>query len=276
MAGLTTSRQVRQFLVREDKGLILACAQPSACPKCRGRLLPGAASAWLKADFDGNGRVDILVVGYPGEHSSQNALVCFLDMGKPRPQVIEVLTHEYGCAVPQLIWLRKRAAIRYTHLVLVGERFGQGAKLVCQVDTLVVSSGHLIEYKRAAKDYQIQQVTFRTEACYGSCPIFELRLGRDGAAMYRAEQYNNRQGQFAATVTPAQVARLWRLLNYLSVPQLRDFYNISLTDQPTCVLTISYANGQVKTIEDYGEEGTLGLRQVYDLLFELRATQQWK
>jgi hypothetical protein len=32
----------------------------------------------------------------------------------------------------------------------------------------------------------------------------------------------------------------------------------------------------VKTIEDYGEEGTLGLRQVYDLLFELRATQQWK
>lgn len=276
IAGLTTNRQVRQFLEQWDKGLILPRVQPSTCAKCRAYLLPSAANAWLKADFDGNGRLDILVAGYPGEHTAQNALVCFLDMGKPRPQVLEVLTHEYGCAVPQLIEVKNGPAVHYTHQVLEGGRFGQDAKLVCRVDTLVVRNKQLIEYNRAPKDYQIQQVAFRTEACYGSCPVFELRLGRDGTATYQAEEYNERQGRFTATVAPTQVSYLWRLLNYLDFPQLRDFYNVSSTDQPTCILTITYANGQVKTIADYGEEGTLGLRQVYKLLFELRTTQKWK
>ncbi len=276
LAGLVTTRQVRQFLERQCEGFLLSSSHPAACVGRGECALSGAAQIWLKADLDGNGRIDLLVAGQPGKYAYQNALVGFLDVGKLKPQVLKVLYQELGCVMLQLIQVKHLTAIRYTHPILVGERFTQNVKLVCQADTLIVSGGQLIEYNRAPKDYHIQQVSFRTGACFGSCPIFELRLNRDGTASYYAEEYNDQQGRFAATIAPIQVAELWHLLNYLNFPRLRNFYNVGVTDQATCILTITYANGQVKTIEDYGKEGTLGLRQVYRLLFALRTTQAWK
>jgi hypothetical protein len=276
-AGLLTTRQVQQFLRQQCKWFTLSDVRLASCVYHSNCVQSGTTKAWLRADFDGDGREDIVVVGHPSKNSAyQDALLCFLDTGKPRPQLIQVLYRQYHCPVLQLVRIKNQPAIRYTHVVLVGGRFEGDAKPVCQTDTLVVKNRQLVEYERTTKDYQIRAITFRTEACYGTCPIFELQLSRAGTAVYQAEEYNDRHGRFTATVAPAQVTELWHLLNSLHFPRLNSFYNIGITDQPTCILTIIYANGQVKTIEDYGEEGTLGLRQVYKLLFELRATQRWK
>ena len=42
------------------------------------------------------------------------------------------------------------------------------------------------------------------------------------------------------------------------------------------VRTVTYDNGKVKSIRDYGLLGTYGLDRVYQLLFELRENQKWE
>jgi hypothetical protein len=57
---------------------------------------------------------------------------------------------------------------------------------------------------------------------------------------------------------------------------LQNNYAVNWTDDQTCTLTITYNNEQTKTITDYGEIGTNGLRIIYDRLFALRKNQKWK
>jgi len=52
-------------------------------------------------------------------------------------------------------------------------------------------------------------------------------------------------------------------------------YRVSWTDDQTSTLKITYDNGKVKTIRDYGLIGTFGLSQAYKLLFDLRGSQPW-
>jgi hypothetical protein len=57
---------------------------------------------------------------------------------------------------------------------------------------------------------------------------------------------------------------------------LQDNYAVNWTDDQTAKLKITYDNGKVKSIRDYGLLGTYGLDRVYQLLFELRENQKWE
>lgn len=48
------------------------------------------------------------------------------------------------------------------------------------------------------------------------------------------------------------------------------------TDDQTGDLKITFNNGKVKTISDYGMIGTNGLKILYEKLAELRFNQKWQ
>lgn len=273
--SLTTAAQVQQFVRMQDQPQFVLT--DSLRPECRytQRCATPMSKSWLQADFDGNGRTDLVVTGYRSATSSQRKVLCFLDLGHHQVKTVWLSGNSYECVVPRLGAVRGKPAILYAHVSIIGKRFATDRREVYQVDTLVFDSTRLVEYNHAPKDYHVQKIAFSTDGCIGTCPILTLQIAQNGAASYQAEAYNPTQGNFTAVLDPKPLAELWTLLNYLNFPKLRDSYAISASDHPTATLTITYAGGKVKTIEDYGEQGTFGLQRVYELLFRLRTTQAW-
>ena len=275
---LTTAAQVQQFVRTCEGGykeFVLTDSISEECDMVQRCALLGTRSSWTKADFDGNGKADLLVLGYRSSTSPRRMIMCFLDLESQKLQKAWLVFGGYNCDVPQLCQVRGQVAIRYAHIVMEGERSASTEKAVCQVDTLIFDKTNFIEYNRSPKNYDIQKIVFSTTECYGICPVFDLQISREGTATYQAKKFSKKEGNFTTTIKPQQFKELWRLLNYLDLPKLRDHYAVPQTDNPTCTLTITYGNGQVKTIEDYGEKGTFGLQRVYRLLFALRESQAW-
>lgn len=51
----------------------------------------------------------------------------------------------------------------------------------------------------------VQKVTFETEACYGSCPVFSITVDAEGNGTYRGKHYVAKKGDYTFTATPAQL-----------------------------------------------------------------------
>lgn len=277
--SLTSTRQV-QRLLRTLPGLFgihLTDSLPQPCPGALACQPPGRVAGWVRADFDGNGRTDLLVTGTFLDGYSGRIVRVLLDSGQRRlhPQALGGYTD--GCVAAQLVRVRKQVGIRYVH-----QRYPQlrtpSSQLqpVCQVDTLLFRDGQLLEYNPAPRDYHIERVQYTSGACFGTCPIYTLTVAANGTATYQARAFVPRKGTFTAAVPAPVRQQLWALLNYLDFPRLQDDYAVPVTDQTTTTLTITYAGGQTKTIVDYGQQGTLGLGRVYELLHHLRTSQRWQ
>lgn len=105
----------------------------------------------------------------------------------------------------------------------------------------------------------------------------------DKSATFKAESYNRRvgnsreiKGVFHTTISDTAFFDIINLLDYIDFPNLEDNYSVGRTDDQTSVLTVTYNNGKVKTIRDYGLVGTFGLDRLYHLFFNLRYNQNWK
>ena len=93
--------------------------------------------------------------------------------------------------------------------------------------------------------------------------------------MYNKINDNEVSGNFNSKITKDKYNDIVNLLNYIDFESLKDNYSVSWTDDQTATITITYDNGKVKSISDYGLIGTFGLDRVYQLLFELRDNQKW-
>jgi len=122
----------------------------------------------------------------------------------------------------------------------------------------------------------ISKIEFQADACFGTCPIFTMVILNDGTATYDAKEYNKQEGQFKTTIRQKQLDSLIRLFQQVDFFDLKNNYRAPMTDQPTYTLTVTLKDGKKKTIEDYGPSGPAGLERIYDFIFSLRNTQDWK
>jgi hypothetical protein len=122
----------------------------------------------------------------------------------------------------------------------------------------------------------ISQIEFKAEACFGECPVFDLKILEDGTANYDAKIFNKQQGEFTTTIKKVQLNSLTTLIEKANFFSLNSNYSTPWTDHPTYYLTVKLKNGQTKSVKDYGPSGPDKLKKVYDLIFSLRETQDWK
>ncbi|MGI4740819.1 MAG: DUF6438 domain-containing protein [Janthinobacterium lividum] len=277
--SLTSTRQV-QRLLRTLPGLFgirLTDSLPQPCPGTLTCQPPGRVAGWVRADFDGNGRTDLLVTGTFLDGYSGRIVRVLLDSGQRRLHPQALGGYMGGCVAAQLVRVRQQVGIRYAHQRYPPLRTPSSQlQPVCQVDTLLFHDGQLLEYNPAPRDYQIERVQYTSGACLGTCPIYTLTVAANGTATYQARAFVPRKGTFTAAVPAPVRQQLWALLNYLDFPRLQNTYAVPVTDQITTTLLITYAGGQTKTIVDYGQQGTLGLGRVYELLHQLRTSQRWQ
>ncbi|MBK6937608.1 MAG: hypothetical protein IPH18_12535 [Chitinophagaceae bacterium] len=103
-----------------------------------------------------------------------------------------------------------------------------------------------------------------------------MSISENGTAVYNAKMYNRQKGQFKTIIRKEQLDSLKTFIQQANFFSLRDDYSVRITDQPTYTLHIQQKNGQSKRIKDYGPCGPAGLKKIYEFIFSLRDTQDWK
>jgi len=137
--------------------------------------------------------------------------------------------------------------------------------------------GGFVEYNPAPVDYKIEKIEYESTMCYGRCPAFKMTIDSNRDAIYEPIQFNNQKpGKYRGQIDKESYKAIENLLNYSNFAMLNDSYRVGWTDVQTSILKITYGNGKVKTIEDYGLIATFGLSQVYKLFLNLRGSQLWK
>jgi hypothetical protein len=227
---------------------------------------------FAKADFDNNGYTDIILVQ---EGSYETSIIVIMDTGNNKIYIKNLSTIRFGNL--HLAFAYKQN--QQTFLNLIGFKMSYWPKLDSPVTVesikLIYKYGDFIENNNTPENHAISKIEYNTGACYGLCPIFSLIIDSSRNASYHAIKFNKEQGDFKTIINLKDYNKITELINYINFATLEDDYNLPITDQPTSWLTITYDNGKVKRIKDYGEEGTYGLMALYKLLFRIRSNQSW-
>lgn len=228
---------------------------------------------WTKVDFDNNGLTDILVIGNWEEY---HTIICILDKGGKYE--IKSITRRFSqdCTFPVV----ENNKIKYFFESEQVHGKWHEPRQFKQI-TLIYLFGDFIEENQSSANHKIEKIEYSASGCFGSCPIFKLTINADRTAKWYAERYNeinNNEvsGNFNSEITEDKYSDIVNLLNYIDFETLQDNYAVNWTDDQTAKLKVTYDNGKVKSILDYGLLGTYGLDRVYQLLNELRENQKWE
>jgi len=239
--------------------------------------------AFYKVDFDGNGYTDLLAIGRTGRWFN---IPIVMNMGQDSLHLMELNRSFFSrCSWPVMDTIGNKPVIRYYEWKIYETKDGFKEKLT--LDTLIYRFGGFVEYNPNPKKYHIKEIDFYAGPCYGSCPIFHLKINENGEATLEALEYNKNiatgqemKGIFQTRLKNEDYQRIKDLLNYLDFPHLKKHYAVNWTDDQFVELRIFYEdeNGKEKQkrINDYGKIGTHGLKLLYSLLFQLRNNQKWK
>ncbi len=124
--------------------------------------------------------------------------------------------------------------------------------------------------------YNIISIEFSTTSCYGTCPVFKLKIKKNGKSYYNAIRYNTLQGEFKTIIDKKSYEKIIDQINYINIKDLKNRYIAFHTDDASYHLKIKFADGSSKVIDDYAKSGPFGLSHLYNLLADLRNNQQWK
>lgn len=140
----------------------------------------------------------------------------------------------------------------------------------------------------AQNQSQYSKIQYEAGACFGFCPMFKMTINPDRTAIIDAEHFTFEEGRskadfskakegvFKATIKKEEYDKLISLMNGLNIKSLNAKYgDRRVTDLPTSYLTVTYKDGTVKKVEDYGKNGTEKLAELWTFLEDLRKTQTW-
>jgi len=227
---------------------------------------------WQKIDLNNDGQTDILVYGY--SNVAKLFLIAY-DHGKY--DIYDVPINTMPFTVFPII--KKDGDNTYLELNYDNKIKGSAETTIpIQLHNrrFIYKFNVFIEPNTNSFEHTIESITYSSEGCKGECPVFTLSINAKGKAVYESKKYSGEHGKYHATIDSSSFNKIICILNYIGFPKLLDNYNMRSVNQPTCYLTITYDDGKVKKIKDYGEEGTNGLVALYDKLIELRETQVWK
>lgn len=266
----------------------------------------GINKSFYKGDFDHNGLTDLVFIGDDQScqgmspdtkepYSCDPNVNLILDFGKHH-KLISVKPNYFDFAIPVVMTIDGRDYLKVitevTEENLYSDRYVTTHKLVSKI--LDYQFGGLVEYHPNPSHHSIQKIELITDMCYGTCPVFTLKLNKSGSSEFMAENYNffrhgdphfkkkshkafkKGEGTFKTEINKADFQNLENLLNYLNFTELKEHYAVNWTDMQTANLIITYDDGKIKKVEDYGLSGTYGLKRLYALLFDIRFNQDWK
>ncbi|MBL0303792.1 MAG: hypothetical protein IPQ23_19185 [Cytophagaceae bacterium] len=136
-------------------------------------------------------------------------------------------------------------------------------------DTLIlaVNDTTFFKYKRLYYNLDtvanFDQIIYSSSGCYGSCPIIDISIDKEGNVLFQGEGYVKPLGFFSAKLNPQTKKYIFDKFRRANPLSLLNEYSVGHTDDQT-ITTTFIKNGEiVKTIQDYGMAGKSELIWAY-------------
>ncbi len=137
----------------------------------------------------------------------------------------------------------------------------------CSTDDLDVKTDSLSEIKLS-----------RT-SCFGTCPIFDIQLNKNLEATLVVTNfvYGKEPGLYTTLITEADWLKLSSMIMKMKFRHLKgDYGDRMLADLPSANSAITFKDGYIKEVRDYGANGTKDLRSLYTNIDDLVNRIDWK
>jgi len=228
---------------------------------------------WEVADFDKNGKSDLLITGTTD--GLRNMAYVIL-AGADNEYTLKDVTPGGYFLIP----------------VSVIKNIGNETVIILQQsvstkkwsDTLVHKFGLFLKYNSSVTQRKIALLHYRSTGCLGSCPVYKIIIDDSLTATLEATRSNfptsipgdSLQGTYYSKLSSEKFNELTEIVNYMDLSSLKSHYTVSMTDQPTGIIEIVFADGSHKRIDDYGKVGTQELRVFHVYIGKIRFSESWK
>ena len=250
---------------------------------CDGIFEKWKAANWEKTDFNRDGNTDIIAILYWSPRSqysiSEYEIYIAIDKGNNTFKLTRLTRGNFSnCEVAKPSTIGNDQVLLYYHKKdWQGNTNNYGDTYSAkQTDTLIFKDDGFIEWNTRPAHYEVRSIIFKTYGCFGSCPVFEMKINDNGKATFNAIAYNKQKGRFTTIIKKENLSEIISLINYIDLKKLKDQYTVSWTDDAGCNLIVKFNDGSVKKIYDYGMIGSFGLSRLYELFEQLRENQDWK
>lgn len=225
--------------------------------------------AWVRADLDGDGRLDILLAGEDDDG------LAVLNRGAALPEFIELRIRGYSrwCRTYTAGRVGKRAVIHGQEFAALSKNQKAKGEAPQQWKfTLMYQSGAFVDYVVRPRKMLPRHLAYRYRR--GGPPRpglagYDLLLNtKTGAVTGSQNVFGDSTAirEFEYQLTAAQLDTLRNRLRFLQIRKLKKGYSASAYDMSSAYVTLFYQWRRKKVIRDYGMRGKHSLVVIYNFL----------
>ena len=132
--------------------------------------------------------------------------------------------------------------------------------------TFLVHDSVLITYARLKPPIQalsFDQVIVAASGCYGTCPIDQISIKRNGSVHYYGERYTSAIGIYESQISHLKFDQIATDFNKSNLTVLEEKYAAGWSDDEEITVTLIKNNRIIKTVSDYGNKAPAPLNWAY-------------
>ena len=93
-------------------------------------------------------------------------------------------------------------------------------------------------------------IEMKRTACYGTCPVYTLKIGKNGKGLFEGLENVENTGQFSFSLSRDELVGLENAFRQIDFYHLQRIYDAPVSDLPTTYITYN-KDGNRKQIMDY-------------------------
>ena len=118
-------------------------------------------------------------------------------------------------------------------------------------------------------------ISLERTACFGTCPIYRVRITGDGRVTFDGERFVAAMGHHERRITRAAVERLRRQVETSGFFGFRSHYEPRSTDSPSLIISVTN-RGRARTVRaDASADMPRALPGLADAIDQAAGTAQW-
>ena len=100
-------------------------------------------------------------------------------------------------------------------------------------------------------------ISLERTPCYGTCPIYKIKIFSDGSAFYHGERFVEKIGNYEFSVSKETLNYILKKADEIGFFELEDKYTANITDLPKTITFIKNGKHRKRVVDYYGAPKTL-------------------